>query len=455
MFKEKLVELRKSHNETQEALAYRLHVSRSLVAKWEQGRSFPSINELNKICEIYKIEFEQLLSKNELKDQYGIILKKNKNKNMIIAIMSILFAATLITIGLIYLFKNPSFTNVSYEKINIVSVTSQDNPESYGPNSKTITLEDGTTIENVSINDGNDYTITFDGESYSNVMINYITNGNHVDYKIIYTYNIFKQIIKTEKIIENIDFNCPILKDEEVHVIGAYIPLTDSTEFNEETCLFINFSTANDTFAINGNLFSWSYFGGLVDNESLLPYTKASCKFNLDKDKLHWNENNSMGQTIKRPLIYIYSNGDTSLFPINNFTLEKEIREYSVDPWTTIPVTNNNLSKYFIQDVIYENDEDVSINNIYLEFEIINKVTPDYYELLEFDSNGNYIGKQYIYSYDDLDALIFNPLTEKLLISEIKNNKIIGSTYVNKGEWIKLSFSNDYGIFKNRNKFFE
>jgi len=89
-----------------------------------------------------------------------------------------------------------------------------------------------------------------------------------------------------------------------------------------------------------------------------------------------------------------------------------------------------------------------------LEFEIINKVTPDYYELLEFDSNGNYIGKQYIYSYADLDALIFNPLTEKLLISEIKNNKIISSTYVNKGEWIKLSFSNDYGIFKNRNKFF-
>ena len=116
---------------------------------------------------------------------------------------------------------------------------------------------------------------------------------------------------------------------------------------------------------------------------------------------------------------------------------------------------NKNLSKYFIQDVIYENDEDVSIENIYLEFEIINKVTPDYYELLEFDSNGNYIGKQYIYSYDDLDALIFNPLTEKLLISEIKNNKIISSTYVNKGEWIKLSFSNDYGIFKNRNKFFE
>jgi len=35
--------------------------------------------------------------------------------------------------------------------------------------------------------------------------------------------------------MSNIDFNCPILKDEEVHVMGVYIPLTDSTEFNEET----------------------------------------------------------------------------------------------------------------------------------------------------------------------------------------------------------------------------
>ena len=69
MFKEKLVELRKINNDTQESLAKRLHVSRSLVAKWEQGRSFPSINELNNICDVYNVEFESLLSKNELKAQ--------------------------------------------------------------------------------------------------------------------------------------------------------------------------------------------------------------------------------------------------------------------------------------------------------------------------------------------------------------------------------------------------
>ena len=39
MFNEKLVELRKQNSHTQESLAKQLHVSRSLIAKWEQGVS--------------------------------------------------------------------------------------------------------------------------------------------------------------------------------------------------------------------------------------------------------------------------------------------------------------------------------------------------------------------------------------------------------------------------------
>ena len=51
----------------------------------------------------------------------------------------------------------------------------------------------------------------------------------------ILTPNLLASSIPVIPKMSNIDFNCPILKDEEVHVIGAYIPLTDSTEFNEET----------------------------------------------------------------------------------------------------------------------------------------------------------------------------------------------------------------------------
>ena len=42
MLKDKIVELRKANNDTQECLAKKLSVSRSLIAKWEQGRAVPN-----------------------------------------------------------------------------------------------------------------------------------------------------------------------------------------------------------------------------------------------------------------------------------------------------------------------------------------------------------------------------------------------------------------------------
>lgn len=104
MFKDKLIEERKSNNDTQESLAVKLNVSRSLVAKWEQGRSFPSLDDLNKICDIYSLDFDELVSKNELKDRYGVVEKKNKIKSIVIILISsaaILFIITAIIINFI------------------------------------------------------------------------------------------------------------------------------------------------------------------------------------------------------------------------------------------------------------------------------------------------------------------------------------------------------------------
>lgn len=49
MFNEKLIELRKQNSHTQESIAKQLHVSRSLIAKWEQGRAYPTLDDLNNI----------------------------------------------------------------------------------------------------------------------------------------------------------------------------------------------------------------------------------------------------------------------------------------------------------------------------------------------------------------------------------------------------------------------
>ena len=52
MFKDKLRQLRKDNNLTQEALANVICVSRSAINKWEQGNGIPSDVNLKSLCNI-------------------------------------------------------------------------------------------------------------------------------------------------------------------------------------------------------------------------------------------------------------------------------------------------------------------------------------------------------------------------------------------------------------------
>ncbi len=65
-FNEKLQELRKQKNLTQEELSEKLFVSRTAISKWESGRGYPSIDSLKTIAEFFSITIDELLSSNEL-----------------------------------------------------------------------------------------------------------------------------------------------------------------------------------------------------------------------------------------------------------------------------------------------------------------------------------------------------------------------------------------------------
>ena len=65
-FNEKLQELRKSRNLTQEQLAERLYVSRTAISKWESGRGYPSIDSLKEISKYFAISLDDLLSGEEI-----------------------------------------------------------------------------------------------------------------------------------------------------------------------------------------------------------------------------------------------------------------------------------------------------------------------------------------------------------------------------------------------------
>jgi transcriptional regulator with XRE-family HTH domain len=65
-FNEKLQELRKQKDLTQEELAEALYVSRTAISKWESGRGYPNIDSLKAIAKFFHITIDELLSGDEL-----------------------------------------------------------------------------------------------------------------------------------------------------------------------------------------------------------------------------------------------------------------------------------------------------------------------------------------------------------------------------------------------------
>ena len=68
MLKDKLKDLRTKEGLSQQALAEKLFVSRSAVAKWESGNGIPSDANLEAICKFFDVDEEWLLDREELKD---------------------------------------------------------------------------------------------------------------------------------------------------------------------------------------------------------------------------------------------------------------------------------------------------------------------------------------------------------------------------------------------------
>ena len=75
-FNEKLQQLRKQNDLTQEQLAEQLYVSRTAVSKWEGGKGYPNIESLKCISKLFSVTIDELLSGEEL-----ITLAETENRS--------------------------------------------------------------------------------------------------------------------------------------------------------------------------------------------------------------------------------------------------------------------------------------------------------------------------------------------------------------------------------------
>lgn len=73
MFGKNLIQLRKMHQLTQEALAEQIGVTRQAIAKWEAGDSVPDLRTGQKLAEVLNVSLDELVSF-ETENQAGLMM---------------------------------------------------------------------------------------------------------------------------------------------------------------------------------------------------------------------------------------------------------------------------------------------------------------------------------------------------------------------------------------------
>lgn len=119
-FGEKLQQLRKGMEWTQEQLAEELFVSRTAISKWESGNGYPNIDSLKNISKLFSVSIDDLLSGEEL-----ISLAANENRTNINKIFSLVYGTLdVMTISFYFL---PLYIRQDSDLIRAVSLFS--NPD--------------------------------------------------------------------------------------------------------------------------------------------------------------------------------------------------------------------------------------------------------------------------------------------------------------------------------------
>ena len=108
---ERLIKLRKKAGLSQEEVADKLNVTRQTVSKWETDASLPDFDKIVPLCNLYKIESNELLTGNKVEKE-NIILEEKDNKSKRVLILSIsiflyFLAVTLLITGIAAFKMNP------------------------------------------------------------------------------------------------------------------------------------------------------------------------------------------------------------------------------------------------------------------------------------------------------------------------------------------------------------
>ncbi|MDN6004811.1 MAG: helix-turn-helix domain-containing protein, partial [Enterococcus sp.] len=105
IIKEKRVE----NNLTQEALAQKFFVTRQLISKWENGKSYPDLKQVVQLSELFNISLERLMKEDtEMVEELNFDTKRKKFFKLFFLLITIMVVGVVSFFGII-LWINPVF----------------------------------------------------------------------------------------------------------------------------------------------------------------------------------------------------------------------------------------------------------------------------------------------------------------------------------------------------------
>lgn len=145
-------EQRQKNNLTQEQLAQQFFVTRQLVSKWENGKSYPDLEQVVKLSDFFDLPLDYLLKDNQkMVDELTLDTKKKKWLKGAVLLLGIL-ATSLTTILILTFWVNGPLLEA--DDITITKIEKNDLPE------KSFTLR--TTGERITLPRDVSYTIYFE-----------------------------------------------------------------------------------------------------------------------------------------------------------------------------------------------------------------------------------------------------------------------------------------------------
>ena len=97
-----ICELRKTNKLTQVELAEKLNYSDKAVSRWERGDTLPDIDILLKICDLFNVSFDYLISTEDKKEKQRQFTKSQVSNHLVTTLLCISIIWLLATIIFVY-----------------------------------------------------------------------------------------------------------------------------------------------------------------------------------------------------------------------------------------------------------------------------------------------------------------------------------------------------------------